>query len=340
MEKIFRPSFSMAGDGSRQLFPVISSEEANDATFDSVLYNGSTPETLIPLPSDFTVGTSKSPLIAHSLFPAGFSFLNEEYPTLNHTHELCENTDYSDPRFCSVYSTGLRVPKIEPFWHEHPTADDLTQPFDFFFSKALDLTGSLPFSHLPYLHSLEQPQTEQLQLADSASRKRSRFDSVVTSSHPQTFDSFAVQNFQPGESSSRGTYNKELARKRRQNITDKLRCLQKLLPWDKKMDTATMLEEAHKYVSFLQAQIKSLQSMPVDTSFTLTPQADEHSVVGPLGRLNRQQLLQVMVNSPAAQTVLYSQGCCVFSLEQLIVSNKMAQMKSPLNLKRFMFDSY
>ncbi|GAV88418.1 HLH domain-containing protein, partial [Cephalotus follicularis] len=113
----------------------------------------------------------------------------------------------------------------------------------------------------------------------------------------------------------------ELARQRRQKISEKTRCLQKLLPWDKKMDTATMLGEAYEYVRFLQAQVTALHSMPCQSSFGTTTaygfQNDGRFVSG-LGSLNRQQLLQVMLNSPVAQTMLYSRGLCVFSMEQLM----------------------
>ncbi|KAM1164505.1 hypothetical protein ACFX13_024648 [Malus domestica] len=106
-----------------------------------------------------------------------------------------------------------------------------------------------------------------------------------------------------------------LARERRQRLSDKTRCLQKLLPWDKKMDSATTYGEAYKYIQFLQAQLSALQTMPVLTPPTTSIATS--SVGGKLERLSRNQLLQVLLNSPSAQTVMYSRGCCVFSVEQL-----------------------
>ncbi|KAJ0030304.1 hypothetical protein Pint_14159 [Pistacia integerrima] len=41
------------------------------------------------------------------------------------------------------------------------------------------------------------------------------------------------------------------------------------MPCEKKMDTATTLEEAYKYVRFLQSQVNTLQSMPLESSFAL-----------------------------------------------------------------------
>lgn len=89
------------------------------------------------------------------------------------------------------------------------------------------------------------------------------------------------------------------------------------------MDMATMLEEAYKYVKFLQAQLAALQSMPAVASSTSSAGVESF---GGLGRLNRNQLLQVLVNSPVAQTTLYSKGCCVFSLEQLGLLERLADM--------------
>ncbi|RDX71105.1 Transcription factor bHLH117, partial [Mucuna pruriens] len=118
-----------------------------------------------------------------------------------------------------------------------------------------------------------------------------------------------------------------LARQRRQKLSEKTRCLQKLMPWDKKMDQATLLEEAYKYVKFLQAQFRVLHSMPSNTDPFLLPPIQNAAVFGELDKLNRTQLLQVLVNSPVAQTMLYSQGFCVFSLEQLSLLRKLSQRR-------------
>ncbi|KAK6134807.1 hypothetical protein DH2020_031477 [Rehmannia glutinosa] len=108
----------------------------------------------------------------------------------------------------------------------------------------------------------------------------------------------------------------------RDKISEKTRCLQKLLPWDKKMDMATVLEETYKYIKFLEAQVSVLQSMPNYDGGSIKESG------GDLGRLNRQQLLQVVVNSPVAQTLLYSNGCCVYSIEQLVLLKKNAERKA------------
>ncbi|EYU43096.1 hypothetical protein MIMGU_mgv1a023763mg [Erythranthe guttata] len=97
-------------------------------------------------------------------------------------------------------------------------------------------------------------------------------------------------------------------------VGEKTRCLRKLLPWEGKMDMGTVLEEAYKYIKFLRAQVSALQSMPRQSTHT----SGGGGGGGELGRLNRQQLMQVVVNSPVAQRQLYTNECCIYSVEQQI----------------------
>ncbi|KAL6140091.1 hypothetical protein ACLB2K_058392 [Fragaria x ananassa] len=170
------------------------------------------------------------------------------------------------------------------------------------------------FNHLPDLLTL-----------DNSPYKRTR---LLDSSH-QTLAAYQLYP-SPTVVAPRGS---RLARERRQTLSDKTRCLQKLLPWESKMDTATMLEKAHRYVRFLQAQVAALQAMPVvasDCSLPVLTRGGGGGDVEVMSRLSRSQMLQVIVNSPVAQMRMAEQGRCVLSVEQLALLNKKSVIRSAM----------
>lgn len=96
------------------------------------------------------------------------------------------------------------------------------------------------------------------------------------------------------------------------------------------MDTGSMLEEAYKYIRFLQTQVAALRSMPTAAEFSAAPvSSGRGGGLGGLERLNRQQMLQVVVNSRRVQEKLYERGLCVFSVEQVASLQKEVERRPP-----------
>ncbi|KAI5412765.1 transcription factor bHLH117 [Lathyrus oleraceus] len=248
-----------------------------------------------------------------SLLTFNPSFFTDIFHTLT-DHAQLPNLPQSltdKPPYVNNNKNALITPKTEHPLNLPPLQDYLPlqqQPFSFFPQYYPPFET---FHHLPQLHSPEH-----------CSRKRLR--------HPFTEETSPPPQKQPhfvrGKSPSLIPQSK-LARQRRQTLSEKTRCLQKLMPWDKKMDQATLFEEAYKYVKFLQAQISALQSMPSHSTATYCGSGGDDSVFGELKKLNRKQTLQVVVNSPVAQTKLYSQGYCVFSMEQFSQLRKLSERR-------------
>ncbi|XP_030473268.1 transcription factor RSL2-like [Syzygium oleosum] len=91
----------------------------------------------------------------------------------------------------------------------------------------------------------------------SASQEQNAAGATASSKEP------AVLNLSGKTRASRGSATDPqslYARKRRERINERLRTLQKLVPNGTKVDISTMLEEAVRYVKFLQLQIKLLSS--------------------------------------------------------------------------------
>ncbi|KAI3728844.1 hypothetical protein L6452_17488 [Arctium lappa] len=215
--------------------------------------------------------------------------------------------------------------------------------------EPINFSPTIVFGQLPELQSMEQMNHEERRLKQS-------FSPIATTANPQILEPTTLTNFQlitanyftptplqqiqpPFPPPAGKMSPREQARRRRNTLSDKTRSLQKVLPWDKKMDMATIYEETYKYIKFLKAQIAVLESMPVASSSSSNFGSENPrygNVYGVLGKLNRQQLLEVLVNSSAAQTILYSKGCCIYSLEQLILFKDIAEknffISDPLNL--------
>ncbi|XP_058776828.1 transcription factor bHLH117-like [Vicia villosa] len=239
-----------------------------------------------------------------SFFTDNFHTITDEPQLPNLPQSATDHTPYlnNNKNFLIVPKTEhpLNLPQLE----EHLPFQQ--QPFNFLpqYYPPFDT-----FHRLPQLHSPEH-----------SSRKRLRHPETTPPPPPQK-----QPHFVRGKSPSLIPQSK-LARQRRQTLSDKTRCLQKLMPWDKKMDQATLFQEAYKYVKFLQAQSSVLQSMPSHSTTTYSGGGGD-GVFGELKKLNRSQALQIVVNSPVAQTKLCSQGYCVFSMEQISVLRKSSERR-------------
>ncbi|KAK1260984.1 Transcription factor [Acorus gramineus] len=111
------------------------------------------------------------------------------------------------------------------------------------------------------------------------------------------------------------TKGKTKSRERRSRIRERTRQLERLMPWEDKKFMGNTLAEAYKYVRFLQSQLTVLRAMPCKSAVSVPPSrtGDQPS----LESLTRQQLLQVLVNSPRVQNKLSLMGYCVYSVEQV-----------------------
>ncbi|ONK74768.1 uncharacterized protein A4U43_C03F9950 [Asparagus officinalis] len=183
---------------------------------------------------------------------------------------------------------------------------------------------------LPHLLSLEHHAPDPF-AAPPLSISPGDLFSVVDSSNKRFRSSPAPPDPNPTRfsvpiSGSRLTRSNEIGRQRRSKMSDRVTILEGLMPWKRKMTRGPMLEEAHTVHQFLEAQVTALQTMRFSRRGQMIVAVDE--VSGRL-ELNRQQMLQVMMNSSMVQDLIYKKGCCVFSEEQVaLLRHKMAMAGS------------
>lgn len=218
-----------------------------------------------------------------------FSDAHQEYLQLQKQQQHCAEPMFTDSSLSLV------------------TRDYLTEStrFENLFSH------DVPFFHLPDLKSVEDARSPPpcLSLAPPplpVARQRH-----VRSRVNNTF-SISSKSKAPACQNVQGT----------RKVSDRIRSLEKIMPWEKKMSLGATLEETHKYITFLHSQIASLRWMPLDSVYPTKPREETTSL---LNSLTRQQLLQVLANSPGSRNVLYKQGVCVFSYEQLLSLKMMAR---------------
>ncbi|XP_059283654.1 transcription factor HEC3 [Lycium ferocissimum] len=273
--------------------PLMESDEA----FTSSMYENLSYQSLLSLSlnNNNNYNNEVKPLVS----PFQPSLTNNIIPYASPSSQIQQTLDFPDTQ-------KLKFPKLEPVTDDTTTNtnNNNLQLYDPYNNNEI-----LPYLNEP-LHYFSNTTLPDLRCFE----------------HPNYFD------FHYGATSSPVPKNTSSASTRlRKKLSEKTRCLEKLLPWDTKMDTATMLEEAYKYVKFLQAQVSVLQSMPtLAEEGSASPSSSEDRNGKTISVLNRQQLLQVVLNSPVAQTYLYSKGCCVYSVEQIVQYRKIAQRNNAL----------
>ncbi|XP_020886186.1 transcription factor bHLH117 [Arabidopsis lyrata subsp. lyrata] len=260
--------------------------------------------------TEFDSLTELPPLPPSDFTPSSFTFSD---------HQLDLSLSHADSLFLdSTLSLLNRHHLTESTRLEHLFYDS-TQLFQ------NDLaTTTTPFLHLPNLTSIEQPPAVEeepttmklfpslsppLPLPDAKRRKKLNSYSSSTNSGSPT-------------ASSSNTNDGGTGITKRKKISDKIRSLEKLMPWENKMSLAMILEESHRYIKFLQSQIASLSWMPLESVYNTAGEVGESDL---LKSLTRQQILQVIANSPGSRNVLSSHGVCLFSYEQLLSLKTMSR---------------
>uniref|UniRef100_A0A6N2MT88 BHLH domain-containing protein n=1 Tax=Salix viminalis TaxID=40686 RepID=A0A6N2MT88_SALVM len=274
----FDSSFVFNGDPAIQLFPLVSGNDRADrtTTFNSSVFSDvGAPATAPPvLNSAFSDGGMPGPSLPSYYYCSSNDMLASVPPppgttstTSYFTNLLNEDGDnyyyYSSPASeqLGYGNPFVAAPQLSP-------PQDSAQPYDFFSPVALQpLESTQPhdfFSPVPNEAAtrpvLNDPQTLESVLGKfNAVTKKPKRSGQMKKPKRSAFD----YGIGTGSSSSSASVLTK------QRIAERVKCLRKVMPWiTTKMDTATVLEEACKYIMNLQEQVRALeQSRPPATSF-------------------------------------------------------------------------
>ncbi|KAG7578223.1 Myc-type basic helix-loop-helix (bHLH) domain [Arabidopsis thaliana x Arabidopsis arenosa] len=260
--------------------------------------------------TEFDSLTELPPLPPSDFTPSSFTFSD---------HHLDLSLSHADSLFLdSTLSLLNRHHVTESTRLEHLFYDSTH-----LFHNDVSTINTTPFLHLPELKSIEQPPA-----AEEEPTTMKLFPSLSPPSLPaakrrkrRNSSSSSTTSGSPPASSS-NTNDGGTGITKRKKISDKIRSLEKLMPWENKMSLAMILEESHRYIKFLQSQIASLSWMPLESVYNTAGEVGESDL---LKSLTRQQILQVLVNSPGSRNVLSSRGVCLFSYEQLLSLKTMSR---------------
>ncbi|KMT02110.1 hypothetical protein BVRB_9g207540 [Beta vulgaris subsp. vulgaris] len=159
----------------------------------------------------------------------------------------------------------------------------------------------------------------------------SDFSTTLLPNFPPSKDDYSLHSILENFKTTKEDKKKKLQKRRsmrQRKISEKVYCLGMLLPggYRHRNNTADMLEEAVKYIKFLEAQVNALWCMPTESRIgELRDDGRDvySSVVGELVKLSRPELLQVVVNSPVAQKVMADNQWCLYSIEQMELLKRM-----------------